>query len=274
MIVKDINNFHMCGLDRKDKVNHETHSSKNILRTKYESNDKTIQEEYEGEDLRNEISNDNSKMNLNQQPMAHTETSFFNKKNENLKKIIGRRKKRSINGKFITHMEGLLHGKTNDTSDSSVSSFEESLISCHDGRILLNNNFIASHICTNLQYLENGTHTQIQHEVDSDDYYFYIFYSDNDLYNNEIYTIFNILKPTYEYSNYTRGCINQTICKFPISLLSNEKVIVEIPVRDGIEHEMDDVTMLESTCEPRTIIYSLFPITVLVFILLTAFMGT
>lgn len=52
---------------------------------------------------------------------------------------------------------------------------------------------------------------------------------------------------------------------------SDEIVIVEVPTRDGIEHEDDDITFLYSKCVPRTAVYAVFPILVLVFILGCAF---
>lgn len=48
-------------------------------------------------------------------------------------------------------------------------------------------------------------------------------------------------------------------------------VIVEVPTRDGIEHEDDDITQLRSQCVPRTAVYVIFPIAVLIFILSCAF---
>lgn len=73
----------------------------------------------------------------------------------------------------------------------------------------------------------------------SDGYYYYIFYSDNDLVKNDINAIFDIKKPTYQYSNLSesKSCTNKTECSFPIKFFSNEIVILEVPTRDGIEHE-------------------------------------
>lgn len=52
---------------------------------------------------------------------------------------------------------------------------------------------------------------------------------------------------------------------------SDEVVIVEVPTRDGIEHEDDDITILVSQCVPRMAVYMIFPIAVLFFILSCAF---
>lgn len=111
------------------------------------------------------------------------------------------------------------------------------------------------------------------HEVVSDGYYYYIFYSDNDQVKNDIHAVFDIYKPTFLYSNISqsKGCINSTECSFPIQFFSDDKVYLEVPTRDGIEHEEDDITYLISTCHPRMGVYVIFPIAVLFLILSCAF---
>ncbi|CAO1366460.1 unnamed protein product [Diamesa hyperborea] len=160
---------------------------------------------------------------------------------------------------------------SNDTE--SISSFENSLLECYDGQILLSESFDPSQECKNVSFLEQGTHMITTHEVNSDGYYYYIFYSDNDNDQNQIHAVFDIHKPTYLYSNIseTKGCINSTDCLFPIQMFSDEIVIVEVPTRDGIEHEDDDITILVSQCVPRMAVYMIFPIAVLFFILSCAF---
>uniref|UniRef100_A0A182QI31 E3 ubiquitin-protein ligase APD1-4 middle domain-containing protein n=1 Tax=Anopheles farauti TaxID=69004 RepID=A0A182QI31_9DIPT len=162
---------------------------------------------------------------------------------------------------------------TNNTSDS-VSSFENSLLSCYDGDILLAHSFPPSKSCQSVKYLEGSSHTVTKHEVVSDGYYYYIFYSDNDYVQNDIHAMFDIYKPTFQYSNISdsKGCINSTHCSFPITFWSNERVIVEVPTRDGIEHEEDDITLLVSTCHPRMAIYIIFPVSVLFLVLTCAFL--
>jgi len=177
---------------------------------------------------------------------------------------------------------GINHGGnainyTEKPSDS-VSSFENSLLTCYDGQILLAQYFPPSNECHNVKFLENstrqGSKMVTRHEVVSNGYYYYIFYSDNDLVKNDIHVIFDIYKPTFEYSNISesKGCVNSTNCTFPINMMSEDLVIVEVPTRDGIEHEDDDITQLVSTCIPRTEIYAIFPILVLLLILSCAFL--
>ncbi|XP_011704224.1 PREDICTED: uncharacterized protein LOC105459689 [Wasmannia auropunctata] len=175
--------------------------------------------------------------------------------------------------------QGITHGgnaNKNYTSDSngrsSVSSFEADLLNCFDGVILLAHEFQPSDQCTNISYLLNSKHMQANHHVEQDGYYYYIFYSDNDIVSNDIHAIFDIYKPTFQYENVTKSCINQTECSFFINPLSADRVIVEIPTKDGIEHnEMDDVDMLISICQPRMGAYMIFPIAALLLILSCAF---
>lgn len=162
-----------------------------------------------------------------------------------------------------------------ENESTSISSFENGLFECYNGNILLAEGFPPQQNCSDPHFLENGFQRMVtDHEVTEDGYYYYIFYSDNDLVKNDIHAIFDIYKPTFQYSNIsgTQGCVNSTNCSFPINFMSDEIVIVEIPTRDGIEHEEDDISKLYSTCHPRTYIYAIFPISVLVLILSCAFL--
>lgn len=185
-----------------------------------------------------------------------------------------RTKRDTILDRGINHGGNAQNQKTkNTTVDSSTSSFENALLECYDGQILVAKYFKPSSKCTDVSYLEQGAHLISTHEVNTDGYYYYIFYSDNDDDSNHIHAVFDIFKPTYLYSNIseTKGCINSTECHFPIQMMSDEVVIVEVPTRDGIEHEDDDITLLVSQCVPRMSVYIIFPILVLVFILGCAF---
>ncbi|XP_032674172.1 uncharacterized protein LOC116845507 [Odontomachus brunneus] len=175
--------------------------------------------------------------------------------------------------------QGIRHGGNADKNmsesneASSLSSFEYDLFNCYGGSILLAHEFDPSSQCTNISYLIGGKHTQTSHHVEDNGYYYYIFYSDNDIVSNDIYALFDIYKPTFQYENITKSCINQTECSFSLNMLSSARVIVEIPTRDGIEHsEMDDVSMLISTCHPRMGAYVIFPIAIMFLILGCAFM--
>lgn len=170
-------------------------------------------------------------------------------------------------GNAINYTEGI-------SEESSISSFENNLLLCYDGQILVTQSFPPSHLCTSVNYVDQGVRMKVSHEVNSDGYYYYIFYSDNDLISNDIHAVFDIYKPTFQYTNAssTKQCINQTSCSFDVSFFSGETVVVEVPTRDGIEHEPDDITHLVSVCKPRMLIYMIFPITILFLILGCAFL--
>ncbi|KAF7284033.1 hypothetical protein GWI33_022653 [Rhynchophorus ferrugineus] len=161
----------------------------------------------------------------------------------------------------------------NDES-KSVSSFETGLLTCYDGQILLTQGFSPSRKCSEVDYLEKAGHMITTHDVETDGYYYYIFYSDNDFVKNEIHAIFDIYKPTYQYTQSLKlnECVNQTDCTFPMGIMSDEMVIVEIPMKDGIDHDNDDTNYIVSTCHPRMSVYMIFPILVLLLILGCAFL--
>lgn len=174
----------------------------------------------------------------------------------------------------VHHGGNAVNGTIHHGDDSSVSSFENSLHQCYSGNILINELFPFAEQCKSTHYLEMTTTLKIIHEVTHDGYYYYIFYSDNDIVQNDIHAIFDIYKPTFQYSNLpaSKMCINGTECHFEVDFLSDELVIVEVPTKDGIEHHEDDSSILISTCDPRMSVYIFFPVTVILLILLFAFL--
>lgn len=173
---------------------------------------------------------------------------------------------------------GVNHGgnalnSTVHNEDISASSFENSLYECYSGNILINEFFPHAVQCKSSEYLEKTTILKVIHEVALDGYYYYIFYSDNDIVQNDIHIIFDIYKPTFQYTNLSESkrCLNSTDCFFDVSFLSQESVIVEVPTKDGIEYK-EDYSILISTCHPRMSVYAVFPIAVLLSILLFAFL--
>nr|CAD7265948.1 unnamed protein product [Timema shepardi] len=91
--------------------------------------------------------------------------------------------------------------------ESDVSSFENDLLTCYDGNILLHNPFLPSVNCTGQHMLEDNQQKTFEttHNVLADGYYYYIFYSDNDFVLNDVHATFDIFKPTYQYANFTKG---------------------------------------------------------------------
>ncbi|KAH8329068.1 hypothetical protein KR074_003367 [Drosophila pseudoananassae] len=197
------------------------------------------------------------------------------KRQELYDKLYKRSKRENVYDRKYIHGGNAVNFTQTDESNS-VSSFETGLNDCFEGNILLQEFFKPSNECTNPHKMDFSANTSavVLHSVIEDGYYYYLFYSDNDYVRNELHAVFDIYKPTYQYSNLTesQSCLNTTNCTFSISFLSDEIVVVEVPTRDGIEHEEDDITNLISTCHPRSEIYALFPITVLVLILCCSFL--
>lgn len=160
------------------------------------------------------------------------------------------------------------------SEDKSVSSFEVNLYDCYQDNILMNEFFPYSTQCNNTKYLEEITTLKVDHQVTSDGYYYYIFYSDNDFVNNDIHAIFDIYKPTFQYSNMSESkmCLNKTECQFDVEMFSNELVIVEVPTKDGLNNNDEESFILRSICHPRMSVYIFFPVSVLLLILLFAFL--
>ncbi|KAH8245067.1 hypothetical protein KR032_004423 [Drosophila birchii] len=202
-------------------------------------------------------------------------TQAHQRRQELYEKLYKRTKRENVYDRKYVHGGNAINFTETDESNS-VSSFETGLLDCFSGMILLKEFFRPSNECSNPHVMDTfGNRSSVAvHNVTDDAYYYYIFYSDNDHVRNEIHAIFDIYKPTYQYSNLSesQSCLNTTNCTFNISFLSDEIVVVEVPTRDGIEHEEDDITNLISTCHPRSEIYALFPITVLVLILCCSFL--
>lgn len=171
---------------------------------------------------------------------------------------------------------GVHHGgnAVDKIEDSSVSSFEISLHECYNDNILMNDYFPYAIQCNSTNYLEKTTTLKVVHEVLEDGYYYYIFYSDNDIVTNDIHVIFDIYKPTFQYVNnsHSKMCVNKTDCEFDVGFLSDELVIVEVPTKDGLQNDEDDVSILISVCHPRVSVYIFFPVSVLVLVLIFAFL--
>ncbi|XP_013188827.1 uncharacterized protein LOC106133590 isoform X2 [Amyelois transitella] len=176
----------------------------------------------------------------------------------------------------VHHGGNAFNGTTNTLPDS-VSSFENTLHECYRNNILMSNSknaFPYSIQCNSTNYLQKTTTLKVKHDVLLDGYYYYIFYSDNDFVLNDIHSIFDIYKPTFQYVNMSESkvCINKTECEFDIEFFSDELVIVEVPTEDGLTFEDDNSSILVSVCHPRVSVYIFFPISVILMILLFAFL--
>ncbi|XP_026727248.1 uncharacterized protein LOC113493457 isoform X1 [Trichoplusia ni] len=170
---------------------------------------------------------------------------------------------------------GVYHGGNlfNSTiQQQTMSRLENNLHECYHDKILIDHLFPYSSQCNSTNYLENTTTLKVVHEVLLDAYYYYIFYTDDGV--NDIHAMFDIYKPTFQYVNNSESktCVNKTQCEFSIDFFSDELVIVEKPTKEGLQNEDSDSSILISICHPRVSVYILFPVSVLLLILLFAFL--
>lgn len=256
----------------KNHKNARNHSYSTHPRHNNRSIDKSIQEKSDNTDRWKKIHVLKEQLSFPGQDRGSEETD---EKGPALNETRGRYRRNQAPMKppaLLDH--GIQHGGNalRNSSESSVSSFEEGLLNCYEGQVLLAQEFEPSELCTNVSHLVNGKHMQTRHDVAEDGYYYYIFYSDNDIVFNDMHAVFDIYKPTFQYENVTKSCLKKTECTFPLTMLSNDRVIVEVPTKDGIEHEQDDISLLISVCHPRMGMYTIFPIAVLFLIISCAFM--
>ncbi|KAG5678751.1 hypothetical protein PVAND_008396 [Polypedilum vanderplanki] len=250
----------------------ENHEKSNILERDSENDNKLNEEDKTEQPKSQNIKRERQNNADDTQRLKRSHKHHHKNKKQRHEQMNAREKRDTILDRGGIHGGNAPHYKPRNESES-ISSFENSLLECFDGNILVAKYFPPSKNCNSVKYLEQGAHLVSKHEVSTDGYYYYIFYSDNDDAFNHIHAVFDIWKPSYLYANLSesKNCINSTTCNFKVQMFSDEIVIVEVPTRDGIEHEEDDVSLLVSQCVPRMSVYIVFPILVLVFILGCAF---
>ncbi|XP_043680206.1 uncharacterized protein LOC122634869 isoform X2 [Vespula pensylvanica] len=273
------------GQERKLQKEEELQKKSTIIQRENESIGKKASKIH-NQDIRNQKQVENHKnlierlkmeLNMEHNDNDNVEKDLDEKLENNLVNIRVKRNQELVKPPSLLD-QGIKHGGNADKNTidsdeaSSVSSFENGLFNCYEGSILLTKEFEPSEKCINVDYLVNGKHMETKHDVVEDGYYYYIFYSDNDFVSNDIHALFDIYKPTFQYENVTKSCINQTECSFSLDLMSPDRVIVEIPTKDGIDLDPDEISLLISVCHPRMGVYVIFPIAVLFFILGCAFM--
>jgi hypothetical protein len=95
--------------------------------------------------------------------------------------------------------------------------------------------------------------------IKSEGYFYYVFFSDNDLDKNQIKARFQINSTRYDFATASHACRNTTECTFKKNFFGGEgRVFVEA----------DSDVELVSVCEPRIMVYLLFPVSALVFVLM------
>lgn len=140
---------------------------------------------------------------------------------------------------------------------SSFSSSEERLLNC--AGLILNLPLTPHRQCIRHQphreYDVAALENTITYKVPRNGYYFFVFSSENEVQVNYIRVHFELQKRMYNVSNSMMSCRNSTEpCSLPLDFFSNEKVVLELPVRSN-ESLWNEEFIAVSTCEPRTALY-------------------
>lgn len=175
-----------------------------------------------------------------------------------------------------------VHGSLNETTPqdrsnsefwSSFSSSEERLLQCEG--LLLNLPLTPHRKCEahrpETELAAAAGPNTVTYKVPTNGYYFFVFNSENEVQPNFLRIHFRLEKTTYNVSQAVASCKNQTNpCSLPLTFWSNDKVILEVPVRPN-DSLWNQEFLAVSTCEPRTAIYVGCVIAVPLLIILFAF---
>lgn len=145
-----------------------------------------------------------------------------------------------------------------DAGDSSLSSFEASLLTCFSGKTLFQRGFAANgKLCENPSNWNESL--RLSHKIRSQGHFYYVFYSDNDLDVNSINVRFHINATKFNFTDASNKCDNVTECAFTLKFLGGDGTVY-------VEANSD--VLLVSTCQPRLMVYLLFPVLALLFVLI------
>lgn len=169
--------------------------------------------------------------------------------------------------------EATLDDKSNSEYWSSFSSSEEALLNC--AGLILNLPLTPSMYCDrhrDNEFVANASlQNTVTYRVPSNGYYFFVFNSENEKQTNYIRVQFHLRKAMYDVSNPISKCSNQTgDCAMDLGFFSNEKLVLELPVKDHDTLWNQEFVVL-SECEPRTTLYVICVLSVPLAIVLFAF---
>jgi len=187
------------------------------------------------------------------------------------------------NGKF--NQKNRAHNKVDKSNEevrSSWSSSEEALAACEGA--IFNIPLNGATKCT-----ENATFDEmrpimsnISYVADTTGFYYFIFSNENEITSNFVAANFDMHKTVFDVSNTEEQCSNTTDCSLPLTFMSHQHVVLEVP-QSGSEtceyqtegftnyQQCNTIVRAESICEPRGSIYMVFLLLVPVFILVFAY---
>lgn len=154
------------------------------------------------------------------------------------------------------------------TGNSSFSSSEEFLEQCRDSILVQElKPSLDWEWRLNTENVEQKNSWLIQ--VNSTDYYYFIFTSDNSIELNYLGFLLDLQRTSYDISDPLQDCRNASECVFPLSFTQTQSVVVEVPGGEQLEelHSFEVTT----ACQPRVPVYMVFIMLVPFIILLFAF---
>jgi len=187
------------------------------------------------------------------------------------------------NGKFNQKNRGQnKKDRSNEEVRSSWSSSEESLAACEGAifNVPLNG---ATKCNENTTFSEmRSIMSNISYIVDTTGFYYFIFSNENEITSNFVAANFDMHKTVFDVTDREEECFNTTDCSLPLSFLSHQHVVIEVPQQGSETCEYDtegftsyqqcnSIVTAESICEPRGSIYFLFLLLVPIFILVFAY---
>jgi len=187
------------------------------------------------------------------------------------------------NGKFNQKNRGEnKEDRSNEETRSSWSSSEEALAACEGA--IFNIPLNGATKCS-----ENATFDQMRpimsnmsYIADSTGFYYFIFSNENEITSNFVAANFDMHKTVFDVSDSEEQCSNTTDCSLPLTFLSHQHVVLEVPQSgsgtceyqtEGFTNyqQCNTIVRAESICEPRGSIYMIFLLLVPVFILIFAY---
>eukprot|EP00096_Caligus_rogercresseyi_P003197 TRINITY_DN1586_c0_g1_i3.p1 TRINITY_DN1586_c0_g1~~TRINITY_DN1586_c0_g1_i3.p1 ORF type:complete len:494 (+),score=115.27 TRINITY_DN1586_c0_g1_i3:186-1667(+) len=168
-----------------------------------------------------------------------------------------------------------------EEEESSWSSSEEALQNCNG---LLQNIALSPAIECRINGSIDSVSTEVALRVSQSGFYYFIFASENELRDNNLFATFQMKKTVFDIDTHRlESCQNSTSCELPLRFWSKDQIILEAPPNDANEfNDCDDVSavsslpechrvmMAESVCVPRTHVYTVILLMAPMFILIFA----
>ncbi|XP_071548609.1 uncharacterized protein [Panulirus ornatus] len=150
---------------------------------------------------------------------------------------------------------------SNEEDASSYSSSEEALARCEG--VIMTLPLVSYRSCS---YRWTDTN-KIVYDIPITGTYYFVFSSDNEITTNKLYFNLTMERVVYETHEAQEVCSNTNECSVPLSFLSRQETVVEVPQEQTWDHSY----ILDTTCQPRVPVYLVFLLLAPLLILFCAF---